>query len=126
MKFARAGPVGSEIPVVRSGGLTYDLRQLTEDIDGTFLSSGSIEEVKTALFAGSLPEIDDSALRVGAPIARPGKIVCIGLNYRDHAEETGLAIPSEPVVFMKDPSTMVGPFDDVLIPRGSRKTDWEV
>ena len=65
-------------------------------------------------------------MRVGPPIARPGKIVCVGLNYLDHAQETGATVPHEPVVFMKDPSTMVGPFDNVAIPRGSEKTDWEV
>ncbi|KND26647.1 fumarylacetoacetate hydrolase family protein, partial [Streptomyces stelliscabiei] len=65
-------------------------------------------------------------LRIGAPLARPGKIVCVGLNYRDHAAETGAAIPPRPVVFMKDPGTVVGPYDEVLVPRGSVKTDWEV
>lgn len=65
-------------------------------------------------------------MRVGAPIAQPGKVVCIGLNYQDHAAETGAAVPSEPVVFMKDPSTVIGPEDEVLVPRGSKKTDWEV
>ena len=70
--------------------------------------------------------IDPSGLRVGAPIARPPKIVCIGLNYRDHAEETGAPLPSEPVVFLKASNTVVGPADEVLIPRGSTRTDWEV
>ncbi|GAB3960248.1 fumarylacetoacetate hydrolase family protein [Micromonospora vulcania] len=77
--------------------------------------------------ADSLQPLAGAAdLRIGAPISRPGKIVCIGLNYRDHAAETGAAIPTEPVVFMKDPCTVVGPFDTVLIPRRSAKTDWEV
>ena len=80
-----------------------------------------------AIALGSLPIVEDGeSLRVGAPIARPGKVVCVGLNYRDHARETGAEPPSEPVVFMKDPSTVVGPFDPVFIPRGSTKTDWEV
>ena len=91
MRFARLGPVGSEIPVVLHDGKAFDLRSIAADID-----------------------------------ARPGKIVCVGLNYSDHAEETGATLPDEPVIFMKDPSTMVGPFDDVLIPRKSVKTDWEV
>ncbi len=74
-----------------------------------------------------LPRIGDAAARrLGPPIARPGKIVCIGLNYRDHAEETKIPIPAEPVIFLKDPRTIVGPYDVVLIPRGSVKTDWEV
>ena len=63
---------------------------------------------------------------MGPPIARPGKIVCIGLNYRDHAAETNAAVPLEPVVFLKDPATVVGPYDDIVVPRGSIKTDWEV
>jgi 2-keto-4-pentenoate hydratase/2-oxohepta-3-ene-1,7-dioic acid hydratase in catechol pathway len=65
-------------------------------------------------------------VRIGAPVATPGKVVCIGLNYRDHAAETGADVPGEPVVFMKDPSTVIGPYDEVLVPRGSAKTDWEV
>jgi 2-keto-4-pentenoate hydratase/2-oxohepta-3-ene-1,7-dioic acid hydratase in catechol pathway len=68
----------------------------------------------------------DAALRTGSPIARPGKVICIGLNYSDHARETGAAIPAEPILFMKAANTVVGPFDDVQIPRGSEKTDWEV
>ena len=123
MTFARLGPVGAEIPVIQRDGVSYDLRSITDDIDGAFLASGGIERARTA----QLPVLEGAeSLRVGAPIARPGKIVCIGLNYSDHAAETGAAIPAEPVVFMKDPSTMVGPFDDVLIPRNSVKTDWEV
>lgn len=126
MAFARLGPLGEEIPVLQHDGRTYDLRSLTADVDGAFLASGGVDRARAALAAGELPEVDASGLRVGAPIATPGKVVCIGLNYRDHAAETGAAIPTEPVVFMKDPGTVVGPFDDVLIPRGSVKTDWEV
>jgi 2-keto-4-pentenoate hydratase/2-oxohepta-3-ene-1,7-dioic acid hydratase in catechol pathway len=126
MRFLRVGEPGGETPVLRSGGLDYDLRAVGDDIDGAFLTADGVRRAGAALAAGVLQPIDTAALRVGAPITRPGKIVCIGLNYRDHAEETGAAIPDEPVVFMKDPSTVIGPFDDVLIPRGSRKTDWEV
>ncbi|MGZ0712331.1 fumarylacetoacetate hydrolase family protein (plasmid) [Coraliomargarita sp. W4R53] len=127
MTFARLGDAGSEIPVIRHDDRILDLRSITSDIDGAFLASNGIERARAAADAGELPELADaSALRVGAPIAQPGKIVCIGLNYHDHAEETGAAVPAEPVVFMKDTSTMVGPFDDVLIPRRSLKTDWEV
>jgi 2-keto-4-pentenoate hydratase/2-oxohepta-3-ene-1,7-dioic acid hydratase in catechol pathway len=117
---------GSEIPVVHTETGTFDLRPLTADISGTFLDGHGLRRAAEAVVAGMLPAFDPDGLRVGAPVARPGKIVCIGLNYRDHAEETGAAIPAEPVVFMKDPATMVGPDDDVLIPRGSAKTDWEV
>jgi 2-keto-4-pentenoate hydratase/2-oxohepta-3-ene-1,7-dioic acid hydratase in catechol pathway len=122
--LARLGAAGHEVPVVRSGGRLLDARSVANDFDAAFFAGGGIDRVRDAL--SDLPEFDGEGQRVGAPVARPGKIVCIGLNYRDHAEETGAALPAEPVVFMKDPSTMVGPFDDVLIPRGSTKTDWEV
>ncbi|MFC5821844.1 fumarylacetoacetate hydrolase family protein [Nonomuraea harbinensis] len=96
------------------------------DIDGAFLASGGVARVREALERGTLPVVDAGGLRVGAPVARPGKIVCIGLNYRDHAAESGAEPPAEPVVFMKASDTMVGPYDEVLVPRGSVKTDWEV
>ena len=124
--FARLGPVGAEIPVIVRDGVSYDLRGLTSDLDGAFLAADGLARARTALDAG-LPVLDGASdLRVGAPIARPGKVVCIGLNYRDHAEESNLALPAEPVVFMKDPSTVIGPNDTVLVPRASTKTDWEV
>ena len=126
MTFARIGEPGQEIPVIQNDGRSYDLRSIATDIDGAFLSSDGIAAARAALAAGTLPEVDVTSQRVGAPIARPGKIVCIGLNYSDHAAETGAKLPAEPVIFMKDSSTMVGPFDDVLIPRKSVKTDWEV
>ncbi len=125
--FQRLGPVGAEIPVYRNDGTAYDLRAVTADIDRAWFARGGFAKARAAHAAGRLPVLEEaSTLRVGAPLAQPGKIVCIGLNYRDHAEETGAAIPAEPVVFMKDPTTIVGPSDTVLIPRGSTKTDWEV
>ncbi|MEU6970023.1 fumarylacetoacetate hydrolase family protein [Kitasatospora aureofaciens] len=127
MKLLRMGAPGAEIPaVLGEDGRTYALSELTADIDGDFLALDGPDRVREALAAGTLPLIDPDGLRIGAPVARPGKVVCIGLNYRDHAEETGAAVPERPVVFMKDPSTVVGPYDQVLIPRGSAKTDWEV
>jgi 2-keto-4-pentenoate hydratase/2-oxohepta-3-ene-1,7-dioic acid hydratase in catechol pathway len=99
---------------------------VTADIDGKFLSSDGIVATRAALEAGELTRLDDANLRVGAPIAAPGKVICIGLNYSDHAQETGAEIPPEPVVFMKTADTIVGPYDEVLVPRGSVKTDWEV
>ncbi|MEV8267727.1 fumarylacetoacetate hydrolase family protein [Microbacterium sp. NPDC076911] len=127
MTLGRLGNVGEEIPVIRHEGRVLDLRSLTADIDGAFLASDGIARARAAAAAGELAELAGAAeMRVGTPIARPGKVVCIGLNYHDHAEETGAAIPAEPVVFMKDASTVGGPFDDVLIPRKSVKTDWEV
>jgi 2-keto-4-pentenoate hydratase/2-oxohepta-3-ene-1,7-dioic acid hydratase in catechol pathway len=131
MRFARLGPAGREIPTVHADGRYLDLRPLIPDLGAdlgpAFLAGGGIARVSRALTAGELTPVESAAApRVGAPLANPGKIVCIGLNYRDHAEETGAAIPAEPVVFMKDPSTVIGPFDEVLVPRGSTKTDWEV
>jgi 2-keto-4-pentenoate hydratase/2-oxohepta-3-ene-1,7-dioic acid hydratase in catechol pathway len=115
------------VPTVVVDGVHHDLRPLTDDIGPAFLASGGLPRVAEAVASRRLAPLEGAGdLRVGAPVARPGKIVCIGLNYRDHAAETGADIPAEPVVFMKDPSTVVGPHDEVLVPRGSTKTDWEV
>lgn len=126
MKFMRVGPAGAERPVLAGAdGRHYDLSGLTADIDGRFLSSG-VDRVRAALAAGELPETDIAGQRVGAPIARPGVVLCIGMNYAAHAAESGNAPPAEPVIFYKAPNTLVGPYDDVRIPRGSSRTDWEV
>jgi 2-keto-4-pentenoate hydratase/2-oxohepta-3-ene-1,7-dioic acid hydratase in catechol pathway len=125
VKLLRVGPVGQERPVVMDAA--GNLRDIGEsEIDGAFLASGGVARVRDALERGDLPVVEAEGLRVGAPIARPGKIVCIGLNYRDHAAESGAEPPAEPVVFMKAANTMIGPYDEVLVPRGSVKTDWEV
>ncbi|GAA3678234.1 fumarylacetoacetate hydrolase family protein [Nonomuraea antimicrobica] len=125
MKLLRVGPVGQERPVVMDDA--GNLRDIGEpEIDGAFLASGGVARVRDALGRGSLPVVEAEGLRIGAPIARPGKIVCIGLNFSDHAAESGAAVPAEPVVFMKASNTVVGPYDEVLVPRGSVKTDWEV
>ncbi|WP_394820938.1 fumarylacetoacetate hydrolase family protein [Pendulispora albinea] len=130
IQLMRLGPPDHERPAVRHRGALYDLLPLTADIDGSFLEADGIERVRAALARKELPMLDDpgdgSALRVGAPIARPTKVVCIGLNYKKHAEETNAPIPTEPVLFMKAADTVVGAYDDVLVPRGSTKTDWEV
>ncbi|MER7404773.1 fumarylacetoacetate hydrolase family protein [Streptomyces sp. NPDC000070] len=127
MKLLRVGAPGEERPAVRTDdGRLLDLSSVALEIDGDFLASGGVERARAAVTEGGLPELDADGLRIGAPVARPGKIICVGLNYRDHAAETGAAIPPRPVVFMKDPGTVVGPYDEVLIPRGSVKTDWEV
>src|SRR3954451_10180890 len=127
MRYRRLGERGHEVPVACTNQGLFDLRPLTQDVDGFFLARVGTAEVGEAIERGRLPVVDDGeSLRVGAPIARPGKVVCVGLNYRDHARETGAQPPAEPVVFMKDPATVVGPYDTVFIPRGSTKTDWEV
>lgn len=126
MHLLRIGEVGAERPAVRVDDTTFDLGPITSDIDGAFLAGDGIARTRRALDAGELVPLETQGRRIGAPIARPGKIVCIGLNYSDHAAESGMDIPGEPVIFMKAPYTVVGPNDDVLIPRGSQKTDWEI
>ncbi|MEW9532708.1 fumarylacetoacetate hydrolase family protein [Microbispora sp. NPDC049125] len=129
MKLLRVGAKGAERPAVLDGeGRLRDLSGVLSgaDIDGRFFDDGGLDRVRTALDAGDLPVLDAEGLRTGAPVARPGKVVCVGLNYRDHAAESGADLPAEPVVFMKASNTVVGPFDEVLIPRKSQKTDWEV
>lgn len=127
MKFARLGEIGSEIPVVIDGASTFDLRPLTSDVDGAFLASDPAPRVAAALAAGTLPElVGADELRIGAPIARPSAVVCIGMNYAAHAAESGSEPPSIPIMFLKTPNTVVGPNDTVEIPRGAEKTDWEV
>ncbi|MFC6357310.1 fumarylacetoacetate hydrolase family protein [Luethyella okanaganae] len=127
MKFARLGPVGQESPVLVDNGTNYDLRGITPDIDGRFLESGGPDAVRAALAAGTLPVLDGAdTLRVGPAIARPSAVICVGMNYAAHAAESGSAPPENLVMFLKTPNTVSGPFDTVLIPRGSSKTDWEV
>lgn len=127
MKFSRLGPVGAEIPVVWDGERAYDLRPITDDIDGGFLERDLADGVRRALDEGQLPLVPDAGeLRVGAPIARPSAVYCIGMNYAAHAAESGSAPPENMVMFMKSPNTIVGPDDALAIPKGSTKTDWEV
>lgn len=130
MKLLRVGSAGAERPaLLAADGTLRDLSGLTGDIDGGFLSGPGLAEVRTlaadSAGVGALPLLA-SAERVGPPIARPGKVVCLGLNYRDHAAEIGAEAPAEPILFMKAPYTVVGPDDDVWIPHGSEKTDYEV
>ncbi len=128
MKLLRVGPAGAERPaLLDDGGVLRDLSALVADIDGTLLADeAALDRLRAAAAAGTLPEVAEADPRVGPPLARIGKIVCIGLNYHDHAAETGASAPAEPIVFMKAPDTVVGPNDTVLVPRGSVKTDWEV
>lgn len=127
MKYMRVGAPGAEIPVARTkDGRHLDLRDVTADIDGRFLSGDGPALVNEAVNAGRLPELDVTDLRIGPPIARPSAVLCIGMNYAAHAAESGAAPPPHPVIFYKAPNTVVGPDDDVLLPRGSAKTDWEV
>ncbi|MBG6180458.1 fumarylacetoacetate hydrolase family protein [Arthrobacter sp. CAN_A1] len=127
MELLRLGEPGQEIPVVRVGGTTFDLRGLTTDITGAFLGADGIQRVRDALAAGELPELKHAAsLRVGAPLTGIGAVVCIGQNYAAHAAETGDLPPKAPIIFFKHPNTVVGAYDDVVIPPGAQKVDWEV
>ncbi len=127
MKFARLGSIGSERPVVLVDDEAYDLSSITSDIDPAFWESDGPVRVRAALSAGTLPVVGGAdQLRVGAPITKPGAIVCIGMNYAAHAAESGSEPPEIPVIFFKAPNTIAGPYDDVTIPRNSVKTDWEV
>ncbi len=127
MKFARLGAAGAEIPVLLDGGRHWDLRPVTADVDGAFLASDFRARVAAAQDAGELTELAEASdLRIGAPIARPGAVFCIGQNYAAHARESGAEPPTVPIMFLKTPNTVVGPNDAVVIPRGSEKTDWEV
>jgi len=125
MFLAHARTESGDLPVVGSDGRWFDLRPVTAEVGPATLEPASLAGIRTALAAGELPEVD-APENYAPPLRNIGKIVCIGLNYRDHAEETGATPPSEPVVFMKAPDTVVGANDDVLIPRTSVKTDYEV
>ncbi|MFI5566368.1 fumarylacetoacetate hydrolase family protein [Streptomyces sp. NPDC051740] len=128
MKLLRVGTAGQERPALLDDeGTLRDLSGLVADVDGTLLADeAALGRIRAAADSGELPALDGEGLRVGPPVARIGKIVCIGLNYHDHARETGAEPPAEPVVFFKAADTVVGPDDTVLVPRGSVKTDWEV
>ena len=128
MKLARLGPVGAEIPALVTDTAIYDLRGHTRDIDDTFLVRGGVAEVRAAAEAGSLPVLEGAAdLRVGSPVARPGAVLCIGMNYAAHAAESGATPPDQPVLFLKTPNTVGGPNDPVPMPRSENaKVDWEV
>jgi 2-keto-4-pentenoate hydratase/2-oxohepta-3-ene-1,7-dioic acid hydratase in catechol pathway len=125
----RIGDPGAEKPIVRIDEATYvDVSDLTPDFDEAFFGSEGIERIRAAVAvraeAGEVTAF--AGERIGAPIARPHQILCIGLNYSDHAAETGQTVPDEPILFTKSPNTLIGPNDDVRIPRGATKTDWEV
>lgn len=129
MYLMRLGPIGSERPVVRIDDSHYvDVSDVVDDFDETFFGSNGLprlaEIVQERTAAEQLQEFGGE--RIGAPITRPHQILCIGLNYSDHAAETGAAVPDEPIMFTKSPNTLVGPNDDVRIPRGSTKLDYEV
>ena len=129
MRLARIGAIGAERPAAHIVDDTYvDLSDVVDDFDEVFFAGGGIERIRPLV--AERVERGQTRLRggerIGSPIARPHQIICVGLNYSDHAAETGQAVPDEPILFTKSPNTLVGPNDDVRIPRGSTKPDWEV
>ena len=125
MKLLRYGPAGAEKPgLLDRQGAIRDLSAEIGDIDGAALQPAALAHL-ASLDPAKLPKVAGKP-RLGAPVAKVGKVVAIGLNYADHAAESGLKVPSEPIIFMKTTSSIVGPDDDVVIPRGSEKSDWEV
>src|SRR4051812_26512404 len=128
MKLIRFGPAGAERPGVQlSDGRRIDASGFGEDYGEAFFGGDGLARLArwVANEGQRAPAVGDD-VRLGPPIQRPSKIVCVGLNYRDHAKESGMAVPTEPVIFFKSTTALVGPDDDVIIPKGSTKTDWEV
>ncbi|MEV5322441.1 fumarylacetoacetate hydrolase family protein [Streptomyces sp. NPDC052687] len=128
MKLLRVGTAGAERPaLLDADGNLRDLSGVVPDVDGALLADdAAMARVRAAADRGELPLLDAAGVRIGPPVGGIGKVVCIGLNYHDHARETGAEPPAEPVVFLKAADTVVGPYDTVLVPRGSVRTDWEV
>lgn len=125
MKLIRFGESGKEKPGVILNDKKYDVSAFGEDYTEQFFETDGLSRLADFIKDNLLPEVADD-VRLGSPIARPSKLVCIGLNYADHAKETNAPLPPEPVIFMKSTTAIVGPFDDIMIPKNSIKTDWEV
>ena len=127
MKLIRFGPEGQEKPGVILDGRSIDVSAAFTHYDEAFFAGDGLARLAAWVDANgsSAPEVP-ADVRLGAPVNRPSKLICIGLNYRDHAAETGAAIPAEPIVFFKATTAITGPYDGVVIPKGSNKTDWEV
>jgi 2,4-didehydro-3-deoxy-L-rhamnonate hydrolase len=125
MKLIRFGNEGKEKPGIHLEGKNYDLSAFIKDYDESFFEQNGLEKLAGIVNEEKLPLVEDGQ-RIGSPIARPSKILCIGLNYAKHAKETGAAIPTEPILFMKSTTSLTGPFDNIIIPKNSEKTDWEV
>jgi 2,4-diketo-3-deoxy-L-fuconate hydrolase len=128
MRLLRIGAPGAEKPAALVDDDHYvDLSDVVRDFDEEFFGSGGLDRIAPVVAERSAAGGESIALqRVGAPIARPHQIICVGLNFSDHAAETGQAVPDEPILFTKSPNTLVGPYDDVRIPRGATRPDWEV
>ncbi|WP_426585393.1 fumarylacetoacetate hydrolase family protein [Mucilaginibacter sp. R-33] len=125
MKLIRFGEIGKEKPGIIQNDKRYDVSAFGEDYTEQFFETDGLSRLADFIKDNLLPEVADD-VRLGSPIVRPSKLVCIGLNYADHAKETNAPLPPEPVIFMKATTAIVGPFDDIMIPKNSVKTDWEV
>ncbi len=126
MKLIRFGEAGKEKPGILIGEKRYDVSSVVTDYNEAFFENDGLEKLNAAITAGSsFPEVD-AAVRLGAPVARPSKIICIGLNYVDHCIETNAPIPVEPIIFFKSTTALCGPDDNLVIPKNSQKTDWEI
>lgn len=126
MKLIRFGVIGKEKPGVIIGEKRYDVSSIVTDFNEAFFEENGLEKLQKALESNPvLPEVGED-VRLGSPVARPSKIICIGLNYVDHCHETGAPIPAEPIIFFKSTTALCGPNDDVIIPKNSEKTDWEI
>ena len=125
MKLIRFGEPGRELPGIIIGQKWYDVSLFFKDYDENFFSDNGIEKLRKIISENKLPEIDPGQ-RLGCPVCKPSKIICIGLNYAKHAKETNAAVPEEPILFFKSTTSVSGPNDEVIIPKNSVKTDWEV
>lgn len=125
MKLIRFGAEGQEKPGLIINEQYVDVSAFVNDYDESFFANDGLSKLKSDIEGKDLPKVD-SSVRLGSPIARPSKLICVGLNYRKHAEETNAPIPAEPILFFKSTSAIVGPNDDLIIPKNSTKTDWEV
>lgn len=125
MKLIRFGEPGQEKPGVELDGVRYDVSSLVADYNEDFFAADALDKLAASFDPASATQISND-IRLGEPVKRPGKIICIGLNYRKHAAESGMGVPTEPVVFFKATSSIIGPNDTIIIPKNSKKTDWEV
>ena len=125
MKLFRYGERGAEKPGLEVDGVKYDVSHLVEDYDEDFFAGNGLETLKSKFDPDRAQKVSDDQ-RIGSPVSKPGKIICIGLNYSKHAAESGAEIPKEPIIFFKAGSSLNGPFDPVVIPKNGHKTDWEV
>lgn len=125
MKLVRIGAIGKEKPAVMINDRYYDVSADIYDFNEAFFENDGLTKLSSIISNGNLKEVTKID-RIGSCVARPSKIICVGLNYADHAKETGAAIPTEPILFFKSTTALSGPNDDVIIPKNSEKTDWEV